>query len=176
MIGFQNGVDYYNAQKGADVTLLGWENATQDGAFTGNFESTDDGRRFAENFFDEGCDIIMPVAGPVGLGSAAAALDRGLKVIGVDADQFESAPEFGDVWLTSILKNMDAAVYDTIAALVDGSLTLGDNYLGTLENGGVGLAPYHNFEDQVPADLQAELEAVSQEIIDGNIDPKATGS
>jgi basic membrane protein A len=176
MIGFQNGVDYYNAQRGADVTLLGWDNAIQDGAFTGNFESTDDGRRFAENFFDEGCDIIMPVAGPVGLGSAAAALDRGLKVIGVDADQFESAPEFGDVWLTSILKNMDAAVYDTIAALVDGSLTLGDNYLGTLENGGVGLAPYHNFEDQVPADLQAELEAVSQEIIDGNIDPKATGS
>ena len=73
MVGFQNGVDYYNAQKGAEVEVLGWDNAAKDGAFTGNFEFTDDGRRFAENFFDEGCDVIMPVAGPVGLGSAAAA-------------------------------------------------------------------------------------------------------
>ena len=86
-----------------------------DGAFTGNFESTDDGRRFAENFFDEGCDVIIPVAGPVGLGSAAAAKDRGLMMIGVDTDQYVSAPEFGDVWLTSVLKNMDKAVFDTIA-------------------------------------------------------------
>ncbi|MCO6450951.1 MAG: BMP family ABC transporter substrate-binding protein, partial [Caldilineales bacterium] len=115
MVGFQNGVEYYNEQKGADVQVLGWDNATNDGAFTGNFESTDDGRRFAENFFDEGCDIIMPVAGPVGLGSAAAAQDRGLMIIGVDTDQYVSAPEFSDAWLTSILKNMDKAVFDTVA-------------------------------------------------------------
>ena len=176
MVGFQNGVEYYNAQNGADVTLLGWDNATNDGAFTGNFESTDDGRRFAENFFDEGCDVIMPVAGPVGLGSAAAAMDRGLMMIGVDTDQYISAPEFADVWLTSILKNMDKAVFDTIAAMVDGSLTLGDNYTGSVANGGVGLAPYHDFEDKVPAELKANLEQVKQDIIDGNIDPMATGS
>ena len=71
MVGFTYGVDYYNTQKGADVQVLGWDNAAQDGTFTGNFEFTDDGRRFAEVFFDEGCDVIMPVAGPVGLGSAA---------------------------------------------------------------------------------------------------------
>ena len=176
MVGFQNGVEYYNAQKGAEVALLGWDNAEKDGAFTGNFESTDDGRRFAENFFDEGCDVIMPVAGPVGLGSAAAAKDRGLMVIGVDTDQFVSAPEFADVWLTSIAKNMDMAVFDTIKALRDGTLTLGDNYLGTLANGGVGLAPYHDFEDRVPAELTAQIEQVIQDIIDGKIDPKATGS
>ena len=116
MVGYANGVAYYNAQKGTDVQLLGWDNAAQDGAFTGNFEFQDDGRRFAENFFDEGCDVILPVAGPVGLGSAAAAKERGLMIIGVDGDQYVLAPEFADVWLTSILKNMDVAVYDTIAA------------------------------------------------------------
>jgi basic membrane protein A len=176
MIGFQNGVNYYNEQNAAEVQLLGWDNAAQDGVFAGNFESTDDGRRLAEVFFDEGCDVIFPVAGPVGLGSAAAAQERGLMMIGVDTDQYVSAPEFGDVFLSSVLKNMDMAVFDTIAALVDGSLVLGDNYLGTLENGGVGLAPYHDFEDKVPAELTEQIQQVIQDIIDGNIDPKATGS
>ncbi|MEI2690737.1 MAG: BMP family ABC transporter substrate-binding protein [Anaerolineae bacterium] len=176
MIGFQNGVNYYNTQNSAAVELLGWDNAANDGVFAGNFESTDDGRRLAEVFFDEGCDVIFPVAGPVGLGSAAAAQDRGLMMIGVDSDQFVSAPEFSDVFLSSVLKNMDQSVFDTISALVDGSLVLGDNYLGTLANGGVGLAPYHDFEDKVPAELTAQIEQVIQDIIDGNIDPKATGS
>jgi len=174
MIGYQNGVNYYNTQNGAAVELLGWDNAKQDGVFAGNFESTDDGRRLAEVFFDEGCDVIFPVAGPVGLGSAAAAQERGLMMIGVDSDQYVSAPEFGDVFLSSVLKNMDAAVFDTISALVDGSLTLGDNYLGTLANGGVGLASYHDFEDRVPAELTAQIEQVIQDIIDGKIDAKAT--
>ncbi len=174
MIGYQNGVNYYNTQNSAAVELLGWDNAAQDGVFAGNFESTDDGRRLAEVFFDEGCDVIFPVAGPVGLGSAAAAQERGLMMIGVDSDQYVSAPEFGDVFLSSVLKNMDAAVFDTISALVDGSLTLGDNYLGTLANGGVGLASYHDFEDRVPAELTAQIEQVIQDIIDGKIDAKAT--
>ncbi len=126
------GVNYYNTQNGAAVEVLGWDNAVNDGVFAGNFESTDDGRRLAEVFFDEGCDIIMPVAGPVGLGSAAAAQERGLAVIGVDTDSFVSAPEFADVWLTSVVKKMDVAVFDTIKAAMDGTLTLGDDYLGTL--------------------------------------------
>ena len=63
-----------------------------------------------------------------------------MAMIGVDTNSFVSAPEFADAWLTSVLKNMDIAVFDTIAAAMDGSLTLGDDYLGTLENGGVGLA------------------------------------
>jgi len=176
MIGFQNGVNYYNTQNSTQVELLGWDNAAADGVFAGNFESTDDGRRLAEVFFDEGCDVIFPVAGPVGLGSAAAAQERGLMMIGVDSDQYVSAPEFSDVFVSSVLKNMDAAVFDTIAALVDGSLTLGDDYLGTLANGGVGLAPYHDFEDKVPAELTTQIEQVIQDIIDGKIDPKATGS
>ncbi|MCS6845285.1 MAG: BMP family ABC transporter substrate-binding protein, partial [Caldilineales bacterium] len=99
----------------------------------------------------------------------------GLMVIGVDTDQFISAPEFADVWLTSIMKNMDKAVYDTIEALVNGTLTLGDNYLGTLANGGVGLAPFHNFEDDVPQSLKDELKQITQDIIAGKINPMATG-
>ncbi|HNU02666.1 MAG TPA: BMP family ABC transporter substrate-binding protein, partial [Anaerolineae bacterium] len=172
MVGFTHGANYYNQEKDANVEVLGWDNAAQDGVFAGNFESTDDGRRLAEVFFDEGCDIIMPVAGPVGLGSAAAAQERGLAVIGVDTDSFVSAPEFADVWLTSVVKKMDVAVFDTIKAAMDGSLTLGDDYLGTLENGGVGLADFHNWDDRVPQELRDELAAVSDEIIAGSINTR----
>ncbi len=172
MAAFQNGVNYYNEKNGKDVTLLGWDNDAQDGAFTGNFESTDDGRRFAENFFDEGCDVIFPVAGPVGLGSAAAAKDRGMMMIGVDTDQYISAPEFGSVLVTSVLKNMDKAVYDTIADLVDGKFVGGENYLGTLANGGVGLAPYHDFDSKVSDDLKADIQSLIQDIIDGKVSVK----
>ena len=104
MEGFAQGVEYYNAENGADVTVLGWDIEAQDGLFTGNFESLEDGRAFAENLADEGADIILPVAGPVGLGAAALVQERGLRILGVDADWTQTAAEFDDVILTSILK------------------------------------------------------------------------
>jgi basic membrane protein A len=85
MKGFEAGVKYYNEKKGANVEVLGWSNEKNDGSFTGNFESLDDGRSFAESFVQEGADIVMPVAGPVGLGSAAYCKETGsCKIVGVD--------------------------------------------------------------------------------------------
>ena len=76
------------------MEVLGWDPAAQTGLFTGNFESTDDGRTLGQTLMDEGADIIMPVAGPVGLGTAAAALERGnVWIVGVDNDWYLTAPE-----------------------------------------------------------------------------------
>ncbi|MEW5957245.1 MAG: phosphate/phosphite/phosphonate ABC transporter substrate-binding protein [Chloroflexota bacterium] len=174
MVGFEYGVMYYNEQKGTDVKVLGWKTDPAaegggDGAFTGNFESTDDGRSFAENFFDEGCDVIFPVAGPVGLGSAAAAQDRGFMMVGVDTDQYVSAPEFAEIFVSSVLKNMDVAVFEAVKSMEEGAFQGGSNYLGTLENNGVGLSSFHDFEDKVPQELKDELEAVKAGIVDGSI-------
>jgi len=165
MDGFAAGVNYYNEQNGTDVQALGRD------LFVGNFESTDDGRRVGEDLISEGADIIMPVAGPVGLGTAAAIQDNeGTMLIGVDADFTQTAPEFEDVVLTSVLKRMDNAVYDTVQSLQDGSFEGGAPYVGTLENEGVGLAPYHSFEDAVPDDLKSEIDDIRQMIIDGDLD------
>jgi phosphonate transport system substrate-binding protein len=174
MVAFEQGVNYYNEQKGTDVSVLGWKTDAAaegggDGSFTGNFESLDDGRSFAENFFDEGCDIIFPVAGPVGLGSAAAAQDRGFAVIGVDADLTQSNPDAAEVYMTSVLKKIDVAVYEAVKRMDDGTFEGGTNYISTLANDGVGLAPYHDWEDRVPAELTAELDGIKQGIIDGSI-------
>jgi basic membrane protein A len=65
----------------------------------------------------KGADIVLPVAGPVGLGSAALADELGtdaLKIIGVDADLYVTDPQKGHVYLTSVLKRMDATVKQAI--------------------------------------------------------------
>ena len=169
MDGFVLGVNYYNEVKGTSVTALGWDPVRQTGLFTGNFESADDGRTMAENLMDEGADIIMPVAGPVGLGSAAAALERGnVYIIGVDSDWYLTAPSYTDIILTSVLKNMDATTMQAIQAALDGSFA-GGVIVGNLENGGVGLAPFYDLESMVPAELIAELEDVKAKLISGEL-------
>jgi basic membrane protein A len=163
MTGFEAGVNYYNAQKGTDVKVIGMD------VFAGNFESTDDGRRIAEDLIAEGADIIMPVAGPVGIGTAQVITENpGTMLIWVDTDGCVSLPDYCSVTLTSVMKNMDVAVYDAIAAAHDGTFE-GGFYSGTLANGGVGYAPLHEFEDDVPAELIAELEEIEAGIIDGSI-------
>jgi basic membrane protein A len=174
MDGFVRGVDYYNAQKGADVKVLGWDAATSEGLFTNNFDSLDDGRAFAQNLYDEGADIVLPVAGPVGLGSAALAAELGtdkLKIIGVDVDQYVTDPEHAGVYLTSVEKKMDATVMQAIEAAMGDSFE-GGVIVGTLENGGVGLAPYHDLESAVPDELKGEIDQLRQGIIDGSISVK----
>ncbi|MCB0102709.1 MAG: BMP family ABC transporter substrate-binding protein [Anaerolineales bacterium] len=168
MIGYEKGVMYYNEENGTAVEVLGWNTEANDGSFTGNFDSLDDGRSFAESFVQEGADIIMPVAGPVGLGSAAYCQESGAcKIIGVDVDWTVSSPEYTDVILTSVLKNINVAVYDAIKAEVDGTFA-GGIYVGTLANGGVGLSDVAGASDE----LKAGLDAVKQGIIDGTIATK----
>jgi basic membrane protein A and related proteins len=169
MDGLAMGVQYYNEEKGTNVEVVGWDPATQTGLFTGNFESLDDGRTMAETLMGEGADIIMPVAGPVGLGAAAAAQEAGdVYIIGVDTDWTISAPEYADITFTSVKKNMDVAVYEAIEEVVNGTFS-GGTFMGTLENDGVGLAPFYDLESMVPAELQDELDALVPEIIAGNI-------
>ncbi|MBI2758614.1 MAG: BMP family ABC transporter substrate-binding protein [Chloroflexi bacterium] len=165
MKGFQAGVEYYNTQKKASVKVLGWDSKKNDGLFTGNFDSTDDGRKFAESLMQEGADIIMPVAGPVGLGSAAVCKETGkCKIVGVDTDWTVSAAEYKDVILTSVMKNINVAVYNAIKSAKDGSFK-GGVYLSTLANGGVGLAAVNG----ASAELTAELDQVKADIISGKI-------
>jgi len=171
MDGFYRGVEYYNAQKGTNVAVLGWDPQAREGLFTNNFDSLDDGRAFAQNLYDEGADIVLPVAGPVGLGSAALANELGiekLKIIGVDADLYQTDPEKQHVYLTSITKRMDMTVLEVIKQAMDGTFT-GGSLVGTLENGGVDLAPFHDMESLVSDSLRAELDAVRRGIIDGSI-------
>jgi basic membrane protein A len=168
MRGFEAGVHHYNEVNGDNVEILGWDTATKDGSFIGNFESLDDGFAFAESFAQEGADVILPVAGPAGLGSAAYCQESGAcLIIGVDTDWTVSAPQYSDVVLTSILKNMDVVVFDVIQTTLEGNFS-GGVYVGTLQNEGVGIAAVNGASEE----LLAALEMIRADIISGNITPR----
>ncbi len=171
MDGFTDGVAAYNEAHGTDVQVLGWDKDAQDGSFTGDFSNTEAGYSTTQQFIADGADIILPVAGPVGAGSLRAASEHdGVSVIWVDSDGFEQPAnaEFKSLILTSVMKGIANAVFDTIEASVNGEFT-SEPYVGTLENGGVSLAPFHDFEDQVPDELKSEIEDLKAQIIAGDL-------
>ncbi|MHA6511183.1 BMP family lipoprotein [Tessaracoccus sp. Z1128] len=173
MDGFAQGISYYNEQKGGDVTLIGWDEAKQDGQFVGGnnpFGDIPGGKNTASTLIAQGADIILPVAGPAGLGALQAAKESAGKVnaIWVDTDGYESAAEFGPQIMTSVEKGMDVAVFEAIKASMEGTFS-SDPYVGTLENDGVSLAPFHDFESKISDELKAELEAIKADIISGAI-------
>ncbi len=167
MDGYLAGAEYYNEEHGADVVVEGWDG--QDGLFTGDFESQDEGRRVTDSLLEQGADVIMPVAGPVGLGTATALEDFGEGLmIWVDTDGYVSAPEFGDLMLTSVLKRMDVASFTVIEEVINDEFE-GGLFLGDLENEGVGIAPFHDHEDTVPDEVKDAIDDLRQGIIDGEI-------
>jgi len=169
MDGFVAGVKYYNQKHSTSVKVLGWDTASQKGTFVGNFNSTDDGKNTATSLAQEGADIIMPVAGGVGLGSAAyCQTSKKCLIIGVDTDWFVSSNEYADVELSSVQKKIDVAVLKTIKDVVDGKFT-GGTVTYTLADGGVDLAPYHNFDSQVPQTLKDEIAQAKTEIVSGKL-------
>ena len=96
----------------------------------------------------------------------AAAEDTG-DVLGVwvDTDGCVAAAEYCDLFLTTIEKHMDIAVYDTVQSVLDDSFVNG-LYVGTLENDGVGVA---EFLDVVPQELLDKIDELKQGIIDGSV-------
>jgi basic membrane protein A and related proteins len=169
MKGFQAGVKYYNQKNNATIEMIGWDDAAQQGVFVGNFTSTDDGKNTATSLVQEGADIILPVAGPVGLGSAAYCQTSGkCLIIGVDTDWFVSSNEYASIILSSVQKKVDVAVYNAIKDVVTGKFTGGTD-TSTLANGGLDLAPYHDFETKVPKALTAEIAQLKADIISGAV-------
>ncbi|WP_309080451.1 BMP family ABC transporter substrate-binding protein [Zhihengliuella sp.] len=169
MNGFANGVAKYNEDKGADVQVVGTD------TFVGNFSDTVKARQIADNFIADGVDVIMPVAGPLGQTAVDAVNESGSTddtVVWVDTDGHEYANGGEEAVLTSVMKKMGETTFESIEQDVNGEWE-GGAYLGTLENGGVGLAPFYDFESKLPEGMQSELDALKEQIVAGEIDPLA---
>jgi basic membrane protein A len=111
----------------------------------------------------EGSDIVFQVAGGCGLGALDAAQQEGVWGIGVDADQ----AFLGEHVLTSALKRVDEAVFQTIQAVADGSFTGGDVTLFGLAEDGVGLG---EFSPNAPQEAIDEALAQVDGIVSGEIE------
>lgn len=170
MDGFAQGVAHYNAEKGASVQVLGWTGDGNTSTFTGGFEANNVAKTTAQNFIDQGADILLPVGGPIYQSAVEAIADSGkdIALIGVDADFYETDPSTQPIVLTSILKGIKSATHAVVKAAAEGSFS-NEPYIGTLENDGVGYAPFHEFESKVDPGLTGELEALRAAIIAGDI-------
>lgn len=177
MDGFADGVAYYNKQKGKDVKVLGWDVASQNGVFIGSFEAGVDAKSAAQGLIDQGADVILPCGGPIFQSAGEAILDSGkdIAMVGVDADLYETAPKFSSLFLTSIMKQVGTGVGDVVKTAAAGKF---DNtpFVGTLENAGVGIAPFHDFESKVAPTLSSELDTIKAGIIDGSIKVESPSS
>jgi basic membrane protein A len=169
MDGFAWGVEHYNSVHAASVDVLGWDPDTQAGLFSGGFDQAS-GETAAQTLIDQGTDVILPVAGSGLRGAAARCQSSGkCAAIGVDADAYDSLYSYREVLLSSVVKRLDAAVADTVGSIV-GTGSLGSaTYTGDLANGGTSLAPFHEFDDDVPQWLKDELAALEAAIVAGTI-------
>lgn len=170
MDGFVDGVAKYNEAHGTSVRALGWDKASQDGLFTGDFEDINKGKTTTQALIDQGADVIMPVAGQVGEGAAAAIEESGTaSLIWVDNDGYETLPAaYRPSVLTSVLKNTQDAVVQIVTDDEAGTFDA-TPFVGTLDNGGVDIAPFHDRASLVTPELSAEIDALRAEIIAGSI-------
>ncbi|MGA7280775.1 MAG: BMP family ABC transporter substrate-binding protein [Acidimicrobiia bacterium] len=174
MDGFARGVAHYNDVKGTSVRVLGWDPDNPDaGVMTGTFDPADPiVTATCESMLDEGADIMLPVGGAINLPCGTAIQSRGIDgaLIGVDSDAVEAMPaEFADLWLTTVLKGIRIQVQRSIEAHASGSPSGGTSLVGNLENGAIGLAPYHSWEDRVSPELADEVQQVLEDVKNGVI-------
>jgi len=173
MDGYWDGVQYYNKQHHASVQVLGWNEQTQKGEFTGDFTNETKGETVTQTFISEGADVIFPVAGNVGLGAAKAVQDADssgghVNMLWVDTDGCVSAAQYCKYMISSVTKGIQAAVKGAVTSAASGSFA-GGTYVGTLANGGAVLSPFHDFSGTVPAALQSELKTLEAGIESGSI-------
>jgi basic membrane protein A len=173
MDGYWDGVQYYNKQHHTKVSVLGWNEQTQKGEFTGDFTNQTKGETVTQTFISEGADVIFPVAGNVGLGAAKAVQNADssgghVNMLWVDTDGCVSAAQYCKYMISSVTKGIQAAVKGAVTSAASGSFK-GGTYVGTLANGGAVLSPFHDFSGTVPAALQTELKTVGTGIENGSI-------
>jgi basic membrane protein A and related proteins len=136
------------------------------------FNDPTTGRQLAQQMIDLDADVLFQVAGGSGQGVLEAVCDAGLYGIGVDTDQYLSSPNVAKCIVTSAEKKIVNAIKSAIERVADGS-AVGGNITGDATNGGIGLAPYHDFESLITADIQAAIDAALADLAAGTVDPCA---
>ena len=156
VIGYQNGAKAENPE----VTALN--------EYLPAFNDAYAGKRVGERQIEEGADVIFGVGGNTGNGGLLAAHDVGLMTIGVDVDQYYTFPEITSSLLTSASKNVDVAAARAVREYANGNLDNGP-LEETVYSGGVGLAPYHDWEDQIPDECKTAVQKASEDLTNGTI-------
>ncbi|MCO5184811.1 MAG: BMP family ABC transporter substrate-binding protein [Anaerolineae bacterium] len=156
--GYEGGARYINP----DINLIStYHPGGMDVAFT----DPEWGASTAKQALDQGADVIFGAGGKTGngaLGEVAGA--EGAYCIGVDTDQWETAPEAHGCLVSSAMKLITPGVQALIAASKAGELPAG-NYIGD-----VGLASFHDFDSEVSQEIKDTLSDLEQQLAAGTLE------
>jgi basic membrane protein A len=156
VIGYQNGAKWFKpATKALNVYIPVFTDPAK-------------GKETGQSMIGQGCDVVFGVGGNTGNGGLLAAKEKGLMAIGVDADQYNTYPEVKDALLSSAQKNVDVSVYEYLKTVKGGTSKAGV-LTANLKNGGVGLAPYHDWDSKIPADVKAKIKEASDGLKAGTL-------
>ncbi len=173
IIGFVGGMDIPPVEKFEVGFTLGAKSVNPDvqviSLYAGSFTDQALGKELALSLIDQGADVIHAAAGLTGVGSITACQERGALFIGVDADQYLTVPNSGDVMVTSVIKRVDQAVYQTVESVVEGTFVGGVNTEFGLAEDGVGLAPWHDFDSIITDDIKSAVDAARADILSGAV-------
>ena len=156
VIGYQNGAKWYKP----DTNTLN--------VYIPSFTDPATGKETGVSMIAQGCDVVFGVGGNTGNGGLLAAKEANLMAIGVDVDQYNTYPEVQSALISSAMKNVDVAVYDYLKSVVDGTDKAGV-VTANISNGGVGLAPFHDWDSKIPADVKAKIQEATDGLKNGTI-------
>jgi basic membrane protein A len=129
------------------------------------------GKAIADQMVSQGADVLFQVAGGSGQGVLQAACDNNLLGIGVDVDQYLSAPKYQKCLLTSAEKKLVDNTASAIQRIVDKTAVGGNIFLSATNTPpGIGLAPYHDLASMVTPEILAKVDAAF-EALKGGLDP-----
>jgi basic membrane protein A len=147
-VGYENGAAYINP----DIQVI---STFHPGGLDVAFTDPEWGASTAKQALDQGADVVFAAGGKTGNGGLIeVAGAEGKYCIGVDSDQWETVPEAHSCLISSAMKLITPGVFDLITAHSEGSFP-GGNFVGP-----VGLAPYHDFDSVIPADVKAKIEEI----------------
>jgi basic membrane protein A len=142
-----------------------------DFVYTTSFVDPPQGSNAAQQMIDSGADVIFGAGGLTGNGALEAACQaEGVHAIGVDTDQWETLPSVKSCILSSATKNIVEAVKNSLLRIAQDQFTPGFHTDDASTNG-IGLAPFHDMEDEVPAEVKTVLDETFAGLADGSIKP-----
>ena len=138
-----------------------------------DFNDPDWGKQQGQTFISQGADVLFGAGGQTGNGALLAAKDAGKYCVGVDVDQYISYPDVDSCLITSAEKHLDLAVKQAVTGMVKGTSIAGiQNF--TIANDGIGLAPFHDYDSKIPADVKTKLADITAKLKSGAISTGVT--
>lgn len=157
-VGYEKGAQYIKP----DIKVIA---TYHPGGLDVAFTDPEWGATTAKQALDNGADVVFGAGGKTGNGALIeVAGNPGKYCIGVDSDQWETVPEAHACLISSAMKMITPGVIDLVKAAKDGTFQAGGNYYGA-----AALAPFHDFDSKIPADVKSKLDEIAKALKDGSL-------